>query len=229
MVATLYDTPEAALEGIEDGAHIMFGGFVTAGTPSNLIRALQRRGTRGIIGIANNIGFGDLLDELCEDGQLAGMIATFAIRASTAKQSRFEAQYRRGEVTLELSPQGTFVERIRAGGAGLGGVLTRTGVGTPVAEGKRTVEVQGVTYLLEEPLRAHVALLKAERADRLGNVEYRASQRNFNPIMAMAADLVIVEVEEIVDAGAIDPERVGTPAVFVDRIVQCPPVDVFTP
>ncbi len=229
MVATVYDTPDAALEGIGDGVRVMFGGFVTAGTPSNLIRALRRRGTRGILGMANNIGFGDLLDELCEDGQLAGMIATFAIRASSAKKSRFEDQYRRGEVTLELSPQGTFVERIRAGGAGLGGVLTRTGLGTPVAEGKRTVEVQGVTYLLEEPLRADVALLKAQRADRLGNIEYRASGRNFNPIMAMAADLVIVEVEEIVEVGEIDPERVGTPAAFVDRIVQCAPVQVFTP
>ena len=229
MVATVYDTPDAALEGIEDRARIMFGGFVTAGTPSNLIRALKRRGTRGITGMANNIGFGDLLDELCEDHQLAGMIATFAIRASSAKKSRFEDQYHRGEVALELSPQGTFVERIRAGGAGLGGVLTRTGLGTPVAEGKPTIEVEGVTYLLETPLHADVALLKAQRADRLGNLEYRGAGRNFNPLMATAADLVIVEVEEIVEVGEIDPERVGTPAVFVDRIVQCPPVELYTP
>ena len=229
MVATVYDTPDAALEGIEDRARIMFGGFVTAGTPSNLIRALKRRGTRGITGMANNIGFGDLLDELCEDHQLAGMIATFAIRASSAKKSRFEDQYHRGEVALELSPQGTFVERIRAGGAGLGGVLTRTGLGTPVAEGKQTIEVDGVTYLLETPLHADVALLKAQRADRLGHHEYRGAGRNFNPLMATAADLVIVEVEEIVEVGEIDPERVGTPAVFVDRIVQCPPVELYTP
>ena len=229
MVATVYDTPDAALEGIEDRARIMFGGFVTAGTPSNLIRALKRRGTRGITGMANNIGFGDLLDELCEDHQLAGMIATFAIRASSAKKSRFEDQYHRGEVALELSPQGTFVERIRAGGAGLGGVLTRTGLGTPVAEGKQTIEVDGVTYLLETPLHADVALLKAQRADRLGNLEYRGAGRNFNPLMATAADLVIVEVEEIVEVGEIDPERVGTPAVFVDRIVQCSPVELYTP
>ena len=229
MVATVYDTPDAALEGIEDGARIMFGGFVTAGTPSNLIRALKRRGTRGITGMANNIGFGDLLDELCEDHQLAGMIATFAIRASSAKKSRFEDQYHRGEVALELSPQGTFVERIRAGGAGLGGVLTRTGLGTPVAEGKPTIEVEGVTYLLETPLHADVALLKAQRADRLGNLEYRGAGRNFNPLMATAADLVIVEVEEIVEVGEIDPERVGTPAVLVDRIVQCSPVELYTP
>ena len=228
MVATVYDSPDAALDGIEDGVRIMFGGFVTAGTPSNLIRALRRRGTKQITGIANNIGFGDLLDELCEDRQLRGMIATFAIRASSALKSRFEDQYRRGEVELELVPQGTFVERIRAGGAGLGGVLTRTGLGTPVEEGKRTLEVEGVTYLLETPLRADVAILKAWRADRLGNLEYRGAGRNFNPIMATAADLVIAEVEEIVEVGAIDPERVGTPAVFVDRIVQCVPIAVHT-
>ena len=228
MVATIYDSPDAALDGIEDGVHIMFGGFVTAGTPSNLIRALRRRGTKQITGIANNIGFGDLLDELCEDRQLRGMIATFAIRASSAKKSRFEEQYRRGEVELELVPQGTFVERIRSGGAGLGGVLTRTGLGTPVAVGKRTLEVEGVTYLLETPLRADVAILKAQRADRLGNLEYRGAGRNFNPIMAMAADLVIAEVEEIVEVGEIDPERVGTPAVFVDRIVRCDPILVQT-
>ena len=226
MVAKVYDSPDAALDGIEDGVRIMFGGFVTAGTPSNLIRALRRRGTKQITGMANNIGFGDLLDELCEDRQLRGMIATFAIRASSAKKSRFEEQYRRGEVELELVPQGTFVERMRAGGAGLGGVLTRTGLGTPVADGKRTIEVEGVIYLLETPLRADVAILKAQRADRLGNLEYRGAGRNFNPIMATAADLVIVEVEEIVEVGAIDPERVGTPAVFVDRIVRCAPIAV---
>ena len=227
MPVTVYDTPDAALDGIEDGARIMFGGFVTAGSPSNLIRALRRRGTRDITGMANNIGFGDLLDELCEDRQLRGMIATFAIRASSAKKSRFEEQYRRGEVELELVPQGTFVERIRSGGAGLGGVLTRTGLGTPVAEGKATVEVDGTTYLLEKPLRADVAILKAKRGDRLGNLEYRGAGRNFNPLMAMAADLVIVEVEELVEVGEIDPERVGTPAVFVDRIVRCDAIALF--
>ncbi|MFA7249082.1 MAG: 3-oxoacid CoA-transferase subunit A [Dehalococcoidia bacterium] len=226
MVATIYDTPDAALDGIEDGVRIMFGGFVTSGSPGNLIRALCRRGTKQITGIANNIGFGDVLDELCEGGQLRGMIATFAIRASSTQTSRFEVQYRRGDVALELVPQGTFVERIRAGGAGLGGVLTRTGLGTPVAEGKRTLDVEGVTYLLETPLHADVAFLRAHRADRLGNLEYRGAQRNFNMMMATAADLVIAEVDEIVEAGAIDPERVGTPAVFVDRVVRCDPVVV---
>lgn len=226
VVATVYQTPDDALTGIADGARVMVGGFVSAGTPSNLILALKRRGTRGMTAIANNIGLGDLLDELCEDRQLAGVVATFAIRASGGRSSRFEAQYRAGEVTLELVPQGTFAERIRAGGAGLGGVLTRTGVGTMVAEGKRVVDIDGVSYLLELPLRADVALLKAYRGDHLGNLEYREAGRNFNPLMATAADLVIAEVEEIVPPGSIDPERVGTPAVYVDRLVQCAPVPV---
>lgn len=229
MVATVYTTTDEALDGVVDGMRVMVGGFVSAGTPSNLIMALKRRGTKGMTAIANNIGLGDLLDELCEDHQLAGVIATFAIRASGGRSSRFEAQYRAGEVLLELVPQGTFAERIRAGGAGIGGFLTRTGVGTMAAEGKQTMEMSGTPYLLELPLRADIALVKAYRGDHLGNLEYREAARNFNPLMATAADLVIVEVEEIVEIGEIDPERVGTPAVFVDRIVQCAPVELYTP
>ncbi len=226
MTATVYDTPDEALEGIADGARIMFGGFVSAGTPSNLIRALKRRGTRDLTIMANNIGFGDLLDELCEGRQVSKAIATFAVRASTARESHFEAQYRRGEVELELVPQGTFAERIRAGGAGIGGFLTRTGVGTQVAEGKELLTWEGEEWLLERPLRADVALLKAHRADRLGNLCYRLSGRNFNPVMATAADLVIAEVEEIVETGELPPESIHTPAVYVDRLVRCDPVEV---
>ena len=226
MTATIYDSPDEALEGIVDGMRIMFGGFVSAGTPTNLIRALKRRGTRDLTLIANNIGFGDRLDELCEGRQVSGAIATFAVRASTARESNFEAQYRRGEVELELVPQGTFAERIRAGGAGIGGFLTRTGVGTQVAEGKQLLSWEGEEWLLEHPLRADVALLKAHRADRLGNLCYRLAGRNFNPLMATAADLVIVEVEEIVETGELPPESIHTPAVYVERIVRCDPVEV---
>ena len=204
----------------------MFGGFVSAGTPTNLILALRRRGTRRLTAIANNIGLGDRLDELCEERQIERVIATFAIRASGARRSRFEEQYRRGEIALELVPQGTFAERIRAGGAGLGGVLTRTGVDTVVEEGKRRIEVGGVDYLLEEPLRAAVALIQAHRADRLGNLVYRFAGRNFNPLMATAADLVIAEVDEIVEPGELDPEAIGTPALYVDRLVRCDPIEV---
>ena len=226
MVAAVYETPDDALDGIEDGATVMVGGFVSAGSPSNLILALKRRGTRELTAIANNIGLGDKLDELCEGRQLRKMIASFAIRASGGRRSRFEELYHAGEVELELVPQGTLAERIRSGGAGIGGFLTRTGLGTPLAEGKRELEVGGERYLLELPLRADVALLRAERADRLGNLVYREAGRNFNPVMATAADLVICEVEEIVEPGELDPERIGTPAVYVDRLVRCDPVEV---
>lgn len=224
MVAEVCETPDDAVAGIGDGASVMVGGFISAGSPSNLIRALVRAGPTGLTAIANNIGLGDLLDELCEQRQLARVIATFAIRASGGRVSRFERQYRAGEVELELVPQGTLIERIRAGGAGLGGVLTRTGLDTVIAEGKRTLEIDGERWLLERPLRADAALLKAHRADTLGNLEYRLAGLNFNPVMATAAELVIAEVEEIVEPGEIPPERVGTPAVFVDRIVACPPI-----
>lgn len=226
MNGNIFDTPDDALHDVFEGATIMFGGFVSAGSPSNLILALQRRGTSGITGIANNIGLGDLLDVLNERRQLAKFIATFAIRASGGRASRFEELYRRGEVELELVPQGTFAERIRAGGAGLGGVLTRTGLGTMVQEGKQVLNVGGEDYLLETPLRADFAFIKAHRADRMGNLQYRLAGRNFNPVMATAARIVIAEVEEIVEPGAIDPSDVGTPAVYVDRIVRCDPVPV---
>ena len=226
MIAEIVDTPDAAVADIPNGATILVGGFVSAGTPSNLILALKRGGQTGLIAVANNIGLGDLLDELCEDRQLAKVIATFAIRASGTRSSRFEAQYRAGEAQLELVPQGTLIERLRAGGAGLGGVLTRTGLGTIMAEGKQTLELDGERWLLERPLRGDVALLKAWRADQHGNLQYRLAGLNFNPVMATAADRVIVEVEEIVEPGEIPPELVGTPGVYVDRLVQCKPIPV---
>lgn len=226
MTATVYETPDEALDGISDGARVMVGGFVSASSPTNLIFALKRRGTRNLTVMATNIGFGDRLDELCEDRQIAKAIASFAVRASSARASRFEEQYRTGEVELELVPQGTLAERIRAGGAGIGGFLTRTGVGTQVAEGKDVLSWQGEEWLLERPLRADVAILKAHRADRLGNLSYRMAGRNFNAVMATAADLVIVEVEEIVETGALSPDEIHTPAVYVDRIVRCDPVEV---
>lgn len=226
MIDKLVATPDEALQDIPNGATIMFGGFVSAGTPTNLILALQRLGVTGITGIANNIGLGDRLDVLCKKRQLAKFIATFAIRAASGRKSLFEEQYRRGEVELELLPQGTFVERIRAGGAGLGGVLTRTGLGTTVQEGKQLVTVDGDEFLLEKPLRADFALIKAWKADRLGNLVYRRAGRNFNPTMATAAEIVIAEVEAVVETGELDPERIGTPAVYVDRVVQCEPVPV---
>lgn len=226
MYAEIFETPDAAVADIADGATILVGGFVSAGTPSNLILALKRTGQTGLTAVANNIGLGDLLDELCEDRQLAKVIATFAIRASGTRSSRFEAQFRAGEAELELVPQGTLIERLRAGGAGLGGVLTKTGLGTMMAEGKQTIELDGEHWLLERPLRGDAALLKAWRGDRHGNLQYRQAGLNFNPVMATAADLVIAEVEEIVDPGEIPPEQVGTPGIYVDRLVQCKPIPV---
>ncbi len=226
MINKVFPSPDEALHDVVDGATVMFGGFVSAGSPSNLILALQRRGTKGITAIANNIGLGDKLDALCEQRQIAKVIATFAIRASGARTSLFEEQYRRGEVQLELVPQGTFVERIRAGGAGIGGFLTRTGLGTLAQDGKQVISVDGVDYLLETPVRADVALIKASKADRVGNLVYCKAGRNFNPVMATAADVVIAEVEQIVEAGELDPESIGTPGVYVDRVVQCEPVPI---
>jgi 3-oxoacid CoA-transferase A subunit len=226
MIDKVFPSADSAIHDVFDGAAIMFGGFVSAGSPSNLILALQQRGTKRITAIANNIGLGDKLDVLCEQRQIAKVIATFAIRASGTRQSLFEEQYRRGEVELELVPQGTFAERIRAGGAGIGGVLVRTGLGTVVQEGKQVLTVDGVDYLLEKPLRADFALVKAWQADRLGNLVYRMAGRNFNPVMAMAAEVVIAEVEHVVETGELDPERVGTPAVYVDRVVECKPLPI---
>ena len=226
MSAEVFDTPDAAVADIPDGSTILVGGFVSAGTPSNLILALKRTGQTGLTAVANNIGLGDLLDELCEDRQLTKVIATFAIRASGTRSSRFEAQYRAGLAELELVPQGTLIERLRAGGAGLGGVLTKTGLGTVMADGKQVLALDDEEWLLERPLRGDVALLKAWRGDRQGNLQYRLAGMNFNPVMATAADLVIAEVEEIVEPGQISPEQVGTPGIFVDRLVQCEPVPV---
>ncbi|MYE06327.1 MAG: CoA transferase subunit A [Chloroflexi bacterium] len=226
MIAQIFDTSDAAVADVADGATVLVGGFVSAGTPSNLILALKRGGQTDLTAVANNIGLGDLLDELCEDRQLVKVIATFAIRASGTRSSRFEALYRAGEVELELVPQGTLIERLRAGGAGLGGVLTRTGLGTMMAEGKRIIELDGERWLLERPLRGDVALLKAWRGDLHGNLQYRLAGPNFNPVMATAADLVIAEVEELVEPGEIPPELVGTPAIYVDRLVRCEPIPV---
>jgi 3-oxoacid CoA-transferase A subunit len=226
MASKIYPDPDAAVADIPDGATIMFGGFASAGSPSNLILALKRRGARGITGIANNIGLGDKLDELCEGRQLRKMIASFAIRATGARHSLFEEQWRRGEVDLELVPQGTLAERIRAAGAGIPGFYTPTGVGTVIAEGKELKEFDGRLYLLERALPADYALIRAHAADRYGNLVYHGTGRNFNAVMATATATVIVEVERIAEPGEFDPEAIVTPGVYVDRIVRCDPMPI---
>ncbi len=226
MAGKVYADADAAVADIPDGATIMFGGFASAGSPSNLILALKRRGVHGITGIANNIGLGDKLDDLCEGRQLRKMIASFAIRATGARHSLFEEQWRRGDVELELVPQGTLAERIRAAGAGIPGFYTPTGVGTVIAEGKEVKEFDGRLYLLERALHADYALIRARAADRYGNLVYHGTGRNFNAVMATAARTVIVEVEQLVEPGGLDPEAVVTPTVYVDRIVRCDPIPI---
>jgi len=195
----------------------MFGGFGGAGFPNNLIQALVRKAIKNITAISNNCGTHDgELGLLFKQGQIRHVIASFPGPHSTHFQQRFAAK----EVTLELVPQGILCERMRAAAAGLLGFYTTVGVGTEIATGKEERFLNGKRCLLELPLHADYALIKAEKADPLGNLTYRLAARNFNPIMAMAATTTIVEVDEIVPLGAIPPEQVVTPAIFVHRIVQ---------
>ena len=201
---------------IPDGATIMVGGFGLCGIPENLILALRDRGTRDLTIISNNAGVdGYGLGILLESRQVRKMISTYV-----GENQEFERQCLSGELAVELVPQGTFAERIRAGGAGIGGFFTPTGFGTIVADGKETRVIDGVPHVLEQPLKADFALVKAFRGDVEGNLAYRKTARNFNPMMATAARITIAEVEHLVEAGAIDPDHVHTPGVFVRHIFQ---------
>lgn len=207
---------EEAVAGIPDGASIMIGGFGLCGIPEHLIRALHALGTRRLTIISNNAGVdGFGVGILLAAKQMAKIVATYV-----GDNAEFERQIRGGELEAELVPQGTFCERIRAGGAGIGGFYTPTGVGTIVADGKETRAIDGREYLLELPLRADFAFVKAFRGDRLGNLVYRKTARNFNPIMATAAEVTMAEVEQLVEPGAIDPDAVVTPGIFVNYIFQ---------
>lgn len=201
---------------IPDGATLMIGGFIGAGTPQRLIEELVRQGRRDLTIIANDtarpgVGIGKLID-----ARLVRKVITSHIGTNPQTQRQMIA----GELQVELVPQGTLVERIRAGGFGLGGVLTPTGVGTLAAEGKRTIEIDGRTFLLELPLKADFALINARRADYRGNLEYALTSRNFNPIMAMAARVVVAEAEDMVPVGVIPPDAVMTPHVLVHHLVS---------
>jgi 3-oxoacid CoA-transferase subunit A len=216
---------DEAVSDVQDGSIIMSAGFGLCGIPENLIRALVRKGSRDLTIIGNNLGSTDSRDGeiygvglLVKNSQVRKFIGSFP--GPITKFSWFMAQYRAKKIELEIIPQGTLNERIRCGGAGLGGVYTPTGVGTPIAEGKETRVLEGREYLLELPLRADFALLKARRGDRCGNLVYRASARNYNPVMAPAAKVSIAEVEELCEVGAFDPDQVHTPGIFVARVVQ---------
>jgi 3-oxoacid CoA-transferase A subunit len=201
---------------IPDGATIMMGGFGLCGLPENLIAALHSRGTGGLTVISNNAGVDDFgIGILLRARQVRKMISTYV-----GENKEFERQFLTGELDVELVPQGTFAERIRAGGAGIGAFFTPTGYGTLVAEGKETRTIEGKPYVLEWPLHADFAFVKAWKGDRAGNLVYRRTARNFNPVMATAAKVTIAEVEELVEPGQIDPDHVVTPGIFVTHILR---------
>jgi 3-oxoacid CoA-transferase subunit A len=207
---------EAAVALVADGASIMFGGFGLCGIPENLIRALHDRGTQGLTAISNNAGVDEFgLGVLLRSRQIKKMIATYV-----GENKEFERQFLSGELEVELVPQGTFSERIRAGGAGIGGFFTPTGYGTLIAEGAESRIIDGRAYVLAMPLKADFAFVKAWKGDRVGNLVYRRTARNFNPMMATAGRVTIAEVEHLVEPGEIDPDHVVTPGIFVQHIIQ---------
>ncbi len=216
MTRKVYPSSAAALDGLlRDGMTIMVGGFGLCGVPRNLCIALRDSGVRNLTCISNNAGVDhDGLGLLLDSRQIAKMIASYV-----GENRTFERQYLDGSLEVELNPQGTMAERIRAGGAGIGAFFTPTGYGTPLAEGKEVREFAGRPQVLETALHADLALVKAWRADDTGNLVYRMTARNFNPPMAEAGAVTVAEVEEIVPRGAIDPHLVHTPGIYVDRIV----------
>jgi 3-oxoacid CoA-transferase subunit A len=207
---------EEAVALVPDGATIMMGGFGLCGVPETLITALHARGTKGLTVISNNAGIDDFgIGVLLKSRQVVKMIATYV-----GENKEFERQFLTGELDVELVPQGTFSERIRAGGAGIGGFFTPTGYGTLIAEHKETRIIDGTPYVLEQPLSADFAFVKGWKGDRAGNLVYRKTARNFNPVMATAARVTIAEVEQLVEPGDIDPDHVITPGIFVRHILQ---------
>lgn len=218
MIDKTFETLERAVADIHDGATVMIGGFGNAGMPSALIEALIAQGARGLTIVNNNAGNGDTgLAALLKAKRVRKIICSFPRQADS---QHFDALYRAGEIELELTPQGNLAERIRAAGAGIGGFFTPTGYGTLLAEGKETRLINGRHYVLESPIHADFALIKALRGDRWGNLVYRKTARNFGPIMAMAAKTTIAQVSEIVALGELDPETIVTPGIFVQRVVK---------
>ena len=217
MARKIFPSAAAALEGLTfDGMTVMSGGFGLCGIPENLILALRDTGVKGITVISNNAGVdGFGLGLLLQTRQIAKMVSSYV-----GENKEFERQFLSGELQLEFNPQGTLAERIRAAGAGIAGFYTKTGVGTKVAEGKELKVFDGETYVLETGLKADLSIVKAWKGDAEGNLIYRKTARNFNPMMAMAGKVCIAEVEEIVPVGGLDPDHIHTPGIYVDRIVQ---------
>ncbi|WP_322042138.1 3-oxoacid CoA-transferase subunit A [Paraburkholderia sp. J67] len=220
MINKIFDSLQAAVAGIQDGATVMIGGFGTAGMPAELIDALIAQGSKELTIVNNNAGNGDTgLAALLKAKRVRKIICSFPRQTDSYV---FDGLYRAGEVELELVPQGNLAERIRAAGAGIGGFFTPTGYATKLAEGKETRLIDGRHYVLEAPLHADFALIKAYKGDRWGNLVYRKTARNFGPIMASAAKVAIAQVSEVVELGALDPENIVTPGIFVQRVVEVP-------
>lgn len=218
MINKVIATLEEAVADVHDGATVMIGGFGNAGMPAALIDALIAQGARALTIVSNNAGNGDTgLAALLKAKRVRKIICSFPRQTDSHV---FDALYRAGEIELELTPQGNLAERIRAAGAGIGGFFTPTGYGTLLAEGKETRLINGRNYVLEAPIHADFALIKALRGDRWGNLVYRKTARNFGPIMAMAAKCAIAQVSEVVELGELDPEAIVTPGIFVKRVVR---------
>jgi 3-oxoacid CoA-transferase subunit A len=217
LVQKVFKDARSALEGLVfDGMTVMSGGFGLCGIPENLILALRDSGVRGLTVISNNAGVDDFgLGLLLQTRQIAKMVSSYV-----GENKEFERQYLSGELALEFNPQGTLAERIRAGGAGIAGFYTKTGVGTLVAEGKELKVFNGETYVLETGLTADLSIVKAWKGDAEGNLIYRKTARNFNPMMATAGKVCVAEVEILVPVGELDPDHIHTPGIFVDRVVK---------
>jgi 3-oxoadipate CoA-transferase alpha subunit len=218
MIDKTVATPDAAVAGIPDGATVMVGGFGTAGIPFELIDALIAQGARGLTVVNNNAGNGDTgVAALIREGRVRRIVCSFPRQVDSW---HFDAAWKARTIELELVPQGNLAERIRAAGAGIGAFFTPTGYGTLLAEGKETREIDGRDYVLEYPIRADFALISALHADPWGNLVYRKTARNFGPIMAAAATTTIAQVDSVVELGALDPEVVVTPGIYVDHVVE---------
>ena len=218
MINKIAPSIEAALAGVKDGSTVMIGGFGTAGIPNELIDGLIAQGAKDLVIVNNNAGNADTgLAALLKAGRVRKIICSFPRQADSYV---FDELYRSGKLELELVPQGNLAERIRAAGAGVGAFFSPTGYGTDLAKGKETREINGKHYVLELPIYGDVALIRAEKGDRWGNLVYRKAARNFGPVMATAARLTVATVHEVVDLGALDPESVVTPGIFVSKIVR---------
>lgn len=218
MINKIVSSIADALAGVHDGATLMVGGFGGAGMPNELIDGLIEQGARELTIVANNAGNAEIgLAALLKAGKVRKVICSFPRQADSYV---FDALYRAGKIELDLVPQGNLAERIRAAGAGIGGFFTKVGFGTELAKGKEVREINGEMYVLEAPIHADFALVKAEHGDRWGNLTYRMAARNFGPVMAMAAKMTIASVHDIVELGALDPEAVVTPGIFVQRVVK---------